>query len=301
MIYKYDVVVLTEDRYENPLEITPYVNNVLIEDALLVNALSNKGLSVGRFSWSNKSIDWKDVKSVVFRTTWDYFRRFEEFENWLKSIQGHVRMFNPSELIFWNMDKSYLEFMRERGIAIPATYFIKKGDERTLRQITNELPYKEYILKPNVSGAARHTYKLNDLNIDDHEDLFELLIGDEPFMIQEFQWNILTRGEISLIIIDGKFTHAVLKQSIDDDFRVQDDFGGTVEVYHPKEEEIAFAEACIAVLVVKPLYARVDLMWDNHDKLVLSEMEMIEPELWFRNCPEAAMSLASAVRTKLEL
>jgi glutathione synthase/RimK-type ligase-like ATP-grasp enzyme len=246
-------------------------------------------------------VDWKEVKSVIFRTTWDYFSRFKEFEAWLNKIQNHVQMFNPFELIFWNMDKKYLEDIKAKGIAIPPTYFIEKGDQRTLKQITAVLPYNKYILKPNVSGAARHTYKLNDFNIDDHEDLFELLIGDEPFMIQEFQENILTKGEISLVIIDGKYTHAVLKQSIDDDFRVQDDFGGTVEVYEPNDDEIAFAEKCVAAIEFSPLYARVDLMWDNNDKLVLSELEMIEPELWFRNCPEAAMRLAIAVKNKLLL
>ncbi len=299
MNYKYDVVVLTEDRYENPVEITPYVNNVILEDALLVNALTLQGLKVGRFSWSNNDINWNEVKSVVFRTTWDYFSRFKEFESWLVKISKHVKIFNDIDLINWNMDKNYLQTLEQKGVAIPPTYFINQGDTRTLKQITEGLPYTEYILKPNVSGAARHTYKLNNFNLDDHEDLFELLIGDESFMIQEFQYNILTKGEISLVIIDGKYTHAVLKQSLDDDFRVQDDFGGTVEVYEPNEEEITFAEKCIAVLDVQPLYARVDLMWDNNDKLVLSELEMIEPELWFRNCPEAAMRLAEAIKNKL--
>lgn len=299
MNYKYDVVVLTEDRYENPVEITPYVNNVILEDALLVNALTLQGLKVGRFSWSNNDINWNEVKSVVFRTTWDYFSRFKEFESWLVKISKHVKIFNDIDLINWNMDKNYLQTLKQKGVAIPPTYFINQGDTRTLKQITEGLPYTEYILKPNVSGAARHTYKLNNFNLDDHEDLFELLIGDESFMIQEFQYNILTKGEISLVIIDGKYTHAVLKQSLDDDFRVQDDFGGTVEVYEPNEEEITFAEKCIAVLDVQPLYARVDLMWDNNDKLVLSELEMIEPELWFRNCPEAAMRLAEAIKNKL--
>ena len=118
-------------------------------------------------------------------------------------------------------------------------------------------------------------------------------------MIQEFMLNIQIRGEISLVIIDGKFTHAVLKQGVNGDFRVQDDFGGTVQKFVPNEEEIAFAEKCIAALDHSPLYARVDLMWDNNGNLVLSELEMIEPELWFRNCPEAAMKLAEAVKKRL--
>lgn len=299
MIYKYDIIVLTEDRYENPSEITPYVNNVILEDAILVNALSSQGLRVARFSWSNPEVDWKQVKSVIFRTTWDYFSRFKEFKAWVDSIKDDVQFFNTFDLIAWNQDKRYLKELNEKGIQIPPTYFIEKGDERLLSEITATLPYSHYILKPNISGAARHTYKLNDLSIEDHDDLFELLNTDEAFMVQEFQEQIITKGEISLVIIAGKYTHAVLKQSFENDFRVQDDFGGTVTEYMAKPEEIAFAEKCIAALDFQPLYARVDLMWDNNDKLVLSELEMIEPELWFRNCPEAAMRLAEAVKSKL--
>lgn len=299
MNFKYDIVVLTEDRYENPSEITPYVNNVILEDALLVNALNSQGLKVARFSWSNPEVDWKEVKSVIFRTTWDYFSKFKAFKTWMESIRNHVIFFNSYELIFWNQDKKYLGELNNKGIDIPPTYFIEKGENRLLSEIVATLPYSKYILKPNISGAARHTYKLNDYNIEDHNDLFELLNSDEAFMIQEFQEQIITKGEISLIIVDGKFTHAVLKQSLEDDFRVQDDFGGTVEVYLPNPGEIAFAEKCIAAIDHKPIYARVDLMWDNNDKLVLSELELIEPELWFRNCPDAAMRLASCISGKL--
>jgi hypothetical protein len=36
---KYDVVLLTDKRYVNPTEKTPYITNVLLEDELLTNGL----------------------------------------------------------------------------------------------------------------------------------------------------------------------------------------------------------------------------------------------------------------------
>jgi hypothetical protein len=39
----------------------------------------------------------------------------------------------------------------------------------------------------------------------------------------------------------------------------------------------------------------VDAIWDNNNNLALAELELIEPELWFRNHPEAAEKLADAV------
>ena len=48
-----------------------------------------------------------------------------------------------------------------------------------------------------------------------------------------------------------------------------------------------------------PIYARVDIFTDNNDELAVSEVELIEPELWFRNNPTAARILAQAVKEKL--
>ena len=45
-----------------------------------------------------------------------------------------------------------------------------------------------------------------------------------------------------------------------------------------------------------PIYARVDMFTDNDGQLALSELELIEPELWFRNNPDSADKLAIAVK-----
>ena len=98
-----------------------------------------------------------------------------------------------------------------------------------------------------------------------------------------------------MILIGGEYTHAILKRGKEGDFRVQDDFGGTTIPYQPNEEEKRFAQKCFDSLDVKPAYCRVDIIWDNDDNLALSELEMIEPELWFRECPEAALKLAKSI------
>ena len=30
-----------------------------------------------------KEFDWSETKTVLIRTTWDYFDRYEEWQNWL--------------------------------------------------------------------------------------------------------------------------------------------------------------------------------------------------------------------------
>ena len=47
-----------------------------------------------------------------------------------------------------------------------------------------------------------------------------------------------------------------------------------------------------------PLYARVDIFEDNSGELALAELEIFEPELWFRLYPEAAELQAKAVKDR---
>ena len=114
-------------------------------------------------------------------------------------------------------------------------------------------------------------------------------------IFQQFLNNITQMGEISLIMIAGKYTHAVKKIAKQGDFRVQDDHGGVVEKYNAKKIEINFAEKCLKAIPENTMYARVDIVYDNNNKPSLSELELIEPELWFRNNPTSAKLLANEI------
>ena len=93
----------------------------------------------------------------------------------------------------------------------------------------------------------------------------------------------------------GNYTHSILKKATGGDYRVQDDFGGSVEVYEASPDEIAYAESVTRACEPLPFYARVDVVWNDEDGLALGEIELIEPELWFRHCPEAADKLAEVI------
>ena len=49
-----------------------------------------------------------------------------------------------------------------------------------------------------------------------------------------------------------------------------------------------------------PVYARVDVIWDNDNRLAVSEIELIEPELWFRKNNSAAGLLTGKVKEHLD-
>ena len=293
---QYDITILTDDRYVNPQNPDWYVSNILKEDGLVKTALENNGFKVTRKSWSDPEFDWSNTKAVLFRTTWDYFDRYAEWKAWLENTNKVTQMINPFSTIQWNMDKHYLGDLKKKGVNIPETLYLERGTQTTLADLLKETGWNDCILKPCISGAARHTYKLNQNNISEHEATFQQLIAEEAFMLQPFQKNVVEKGEVSLMVMGGQFTHAVLKVAKPGDFRVQDDFGGTVHEYTPNKEEIAFAEKAVAACSPQPFYARVDVIRDNNDELAVIEMELIEPELWFRMKPEAADVLAASIK-----
>jgi len=294
----YDVVILTEARYENPTERDWYIDQLLKEDAFVQKALEKKGLKVGRFDWAG-NFDWSQTKNVIFRTTWDYFERFNEFTNWLEKASKKTNFINSEQIIRWNIDKHYLQDLANKGINIPKTTFIKKGERKTLSELQKEAGFSKSVLKPTFSGAARHTYLLDEYNIAKHENIFAELIAVEDMMLQEFQNNIVSQGEISMMVMGGKYTHSVIKTAKEGDFRVQDDFGGTVKEHNPTTEEIQFAEKAFAACPEPPLYGRADIFYDNDNQLAIGELELIEPELWFRFNPKAADDLAEVIVRKI--
>ncbi len=292
----YDVIVLTEEKYVNPVNTDWYVDQVLKEDQLVMDALERLNLKVAKKDWADPNFDWSTTKTILFRSTWDYFHRFSEFEPWLNNVSKRTKLINPAAQILWNMDKHYMQDLAEKGLPIVDGHYIKRGTTETLTSIHEKLGWTETVIKPTVSGAARHTYRLNPNNYSEHEALFAELIKEEDFILQPFQKNVLTKGETSHVVIGGEYSHSILKMAKKGDYRVQDDHGGTIHEYTASDSEIAFAEKAVATCDILPLYARVDVIWDNNDQLALIELELIEPELWFRENELAADKLAMAIK-----
>ncbi len=290
-----DVALLTDSRYLQRKPEDQYVSNIFLEDDILTEALNEQGISALRVSWDDPHFDWSSVRLVLFRTPWDYFFRYPEFSKWIATVSGQTRLVNPPALINWNIDKRYLRDLQQKGIRIPPTVFVEKGEKQSLPELFHQQQWSEGIIKPVVGGAARHTYRFGTSDLNEVSGLFSSLIDEEAMLLQEYQPSIISRGEVAFMVMNGKFTHAVLKKAKAGDFRVQDDFGGTLHDYQATAEEIAFAENVVKHCPEFPLYARVDVMWDNAGNPCVSELEVIEPELWFRRHPSSADVLAEGI------
>ncbi|MBV8464891.1 MAG: hypothetical protein JO218_03000 [Burkholderiales bacterium] len=295
----FDIAILTDARYVDPDPTVPYDCQILLEEAWLVHYLGQLGLRAKRVAWDDRSVNWSVVRGAVLRSTWDYFDRFDEFSPWLEGVARLTRLVNRYDLLQWNMDKRYLADLAEQGVDIVPTRYFERRQACDLAAEMRRFGWTEAVMKPVVSGAARLTFRIDSQNIADMQATFERCIAEEAMMLQPFMRSVMEQGEISLMVVDGQHTHAIRKTPKAGDFRVQDDHGGTVHPHIATAEEVAFAENAVAACPVVPAYARVDLVRDAASKLRVMEMELVEPEMFFRFCPASAQRLAAAIAARL--
>jgi glutathione synthase/RimK-type ligase-like ATP-grasp enzyme len=272
------------------------------DDRLFAEALSRRGESVHAVSWSDRTASWGTFDAVVVRSCWDYFHRASEFHAWLDRIEAEgARVHNDVRMLRWNAEKTYLRELEARGIPVIPTRWIDGGSQTTLRQLRSDTGWAELVVKPTVSGGAHRTWRsAPDAETVDDARLAEM-IDAGAVMVQPLVREIEREGEWSLVFVAGAYSHAVLKRPDSGDFRVQREHGGTLEPAEPSAAVIAAAESVIAAIPLDaeaPLYARVDGCIVG-GRLLLMELEVLEPELFLRCAPDSANRLADALLTRM--
>ena len=289
------LALLTDRRWVAAGSPDWFMQNILDEDALLSAALARRGWSTQRIAWDDLEVDWSAYPAAVFRTTWDYVDRLAEFTSWLDQAEAAVRLINPLSLVRWNMDKHYLLDLARRGVPVVSSLFAEAGSDESLAEFVARSGWKEMVLKPAVSGSGRHTHRVSADRIESRSALFAQLLSDEAMLLQPLQQAVFSEGELSLMVFGGRFTHAVRKIGKTGDFRVQDDFGGSVVDHQPSREQLDLAQRAVAACSPAPAYARVDMILGNDGRYQVMELELIEPELWLRKHPPAAEAFAEAL------
>lgn len=300
------IALLTELRFlarSAPWD-DPYLANLLHEDHLLQAALARRGVSTERVAWDGPQPDWGRFDAALLRTTWNYSRQPEAFAGWLEQVAARLPLCNPLPCLRWNLDKAYLADLARAGLPVVPSRFIEPGEALAPAELLAQTGWEAMVLKPRVSGGGRLTHRLGAG--DGEAPPLELLAGmaREPFIAQPFQAAVLTEGEDSLMLFGGQYSHAVRKRPKGGEFRVQDDFGGSVARYRPEPAQRALAEAALAAAgrllgLAPPAYGRVDLLRGEDGGWRIMELELLEPELWLRQHPPAAEAFAAAVLAQL--
>jgi len=142
---------------------------------------------------------------------------------------------------------------------------------------------KKMIIKPCVSASAKNTMLLTFDNVSSVQNSITGLLANESFLAQPFMEEIL-QGELSFMFFNGNFSHSTLKVPKTGDFRVQSEYGGTVQKINADIAHLQAAGKYVEKYGKGTLYARVDGVISN-GTFVLMELELIEPYL-FLNCHE---------------
>lgn len=266
------------------------------DDELLCEALRECGAEADSLVWDEEGADWSGFDICLVRSTWDYHEKHERFLEWTRRVEAATVLHNPADLIAWNSNKTYLRELSEAGVPIVPTLWVEQGEEIDLRTVLAERGWQEAVVKPVVDLGAKNLHRVR---VNEAQDALTTVLSRQEAMVQPFLPSLEAEGELSLIYIEGNFSHAVRKQPAKGDFRVQSIWGGTMTTAEAEPHQVEVAERALVQLDEPPLYARIDLVRDPEGHPALIELELIEPNLYLSTDPNAAGRLAEAVISTL--
>jgi glutathione synthase/RimK-type ligase-like ATP-grasp enzyme len=270
----------------------------MVDDELLASALRKRGSEARAVAWDEPGMDWSAFDLCLVRSTWDYHDKHREFLDWAQQVEAAAGLQNPSDLITWNIDKTYLRELAEAGVPTVPTVWAERGSDASLEAVLAQGGWDQAVVKPVVDLGARNLHRVR---AGEGSPALRLTLERSGAMIQPFLPSLEAEGELSLIYVEGELTHAVRKRAAAGDFRVQSIWGGSVERAEPEAVEVEIAERALAQLDETPLYARVDLVAGLDGEPCLIELELIEPNLYLTYHPPAADALAEAALLRIDV
>lgn len=268
------------------------------DDKYLIEPFLESGIEIVPVIW-DQYFDYNSVDLLIFRSAWDYHHKVPKFQAWLNQLETiSSKVWNPPSIIQQNYDKFYLKELNRSGVFIIPTLFYPSVKEVDLQQILIQHNWEKGVIKPAISMSAYQTYSFSMENAAILQQELINNYGNTKVIIQQFSEAIVKEGEWSLVFFNKKYCFSVLKSPKAGDFRVQSDFGGTHQIIDPSEKIIAQAKAILDQYEEPLLYARVDgVQQDGNFQLM--ELELIDPELYFRYGEKVRKAFLEAIRELL--
>ncbi len=264
-----------------------------VDEPLVLAACEAAGISADLVAWEDTEVDWSIYSLVLPRSTWNYHLNEAAFRDWVARVNRVSTLWNPASLILWNMNKRYLVELERHGVPIVPTLFVNPGAETSAASVMDEMGWSDVIIKPAVSAASHMTERFGLDRLSEADDFLGKVLDKGEAMVQPFMHGVHSGGEIAFVHIAGELTHGIVKEPR---------FAGGEEIVstaiQPNAEQRALCQAVMATVSEPWLYSRVDLMKDNDGRWVLSELEMIEPSLFFRQYPASLRLFIDCLREK---
>jgi glutathione synthase/RimK-type ligase-like ATP-grasp enzyme len=268
------------------------------DDRHLLHALRRLGVAAEPVVWEDPYYDWAAVRACVIRSAWDYAYRRPAFLAWARRVAGAVPLWNSAGVVEWNTHKRYLVDLAHGDVPTVPTVVLPAGPPACLPAVMDEHGWTDVILKAAVAQTGRYLLRVPPEGVAAGQRHLDRLQPHEDMLLQPFLPGVTGAGETSVIFVEGELSHAVRKRPAAGEFRVHDDYGGTVEAAPPSAAELDVAQRAVAAVGRPLLYARVDLVPGPTGPVVM-ELELVEPDLFFGYADGAAQRLAMAIRQRL--
>jgi len=267
-------------------------------DRLVATALIQQGHQVTPVPWESELAVFQAADLVIFRAHWNYHHHPQAFSTWLAALTTlAVPCYNSTTLVQWNLDKSYLVELQAHGVPMPVSRVLLPGETPTL--IYAQQGWTSAVIKP-ISGASGHLVEhVAYADLAAWQANIRAQRAADKWLIQEFRPEIQAAGELSLIFVDGHFSHGVAKRPQQGEFRINSQYQGQIVRTSPSVAVLAQAQELLAKLPELPLYARIDGVVTADETFCLIELEVNEPGLYFHYAPECAVDFAAAIGAKL--
>ena len=276
---------LRKDHWEHDYEFAP-----------LHAACAHRGIELHAVVWDDPDFVIEEFDACVIGTTWDYTDKAEAFLAALERFASRRPLFNSLSIVRWNLNKTYLRELADKGVPTVPTLWRERADSETIERAFDELGVDEIVVKPVVGASAwRQVRHKRGQMLPPSEEL-----PPAATMIQPFLNTVTTEGEYSFLFFDRSFSHCARKMPLAGDYRVQTMFGGHEVVYLPNPSELAVAERVLNAVDSPLLYARVDMLRQASGELALMELELVEPYLYPEQGPNVGESFAVALERMLK-
>jgi len=252
------------------------------------------GWDVDAVDWRSPT-DWTRYDAVYLCTPWNYPQHLDEFKALVDAIDASPAiLLNPRSIVYWNLEKSYLQDVAARGDAIVPSAWYDDFDRREVPGFFDRHDTDRVVIKPLVGANAQDTFVLTKPVTGPMLDTLGRLFRGRPFFVQPFIENIQSEGEYSLFFFNGEYSHAILKTPAAGDFRVQEEHGSAIESTTPPAALLRTAERVFSHIEPLPVYGRGDWVRGPNGRFLLMELELIEPSLYLRYDGGAAARFARA-------
>lgn len=282
--------------------------NKVSDDLLLELALLNKKIYPTLVSY-DKPHNYLKYKLVIIRSIWGYEKQIDYFLNLLNELKkNNIPILNDYAIINNNFNKENQILLLEKyNIPIIKTTIIPKNT-KDIQSIIEKLFNQELVIKPSISASGNNTYLIsndstrnNVISLNNINSIYKDINQKSSLIVQPFIKEI-DNGEISLIYINGTYSHAVL--------RFPHIFNNKSSVQYLSKEELDNEIFTIAnkVLAIKEyqgnLYERIDFVKIDQQYYIM-EIELIEPDLFIRRITDKNLqnnilkAFASSIEEKL--